>query len=201
MLCCVWENWKIYFIVLTFPFNTANSTISCSSSLFQPSSLRQSSALYQRQSMDRCWTFSSFRHRLDCISFEWIKHQIFQSQQIIQVLIQTPWICDALRRCANTEEAREKAPGRELVTFLTIANVSLWVFYTFSVKNSPIKDERYYFYGDRAWSILNHLSLPLIMFYRFHASVCLVDIWRHSYEPGEFAHWAESNASLIVKFM
>lgn len=110
------------------------------------------------------------------------------STQIIQVLIQTPWICDALRRCSNTEEAREKAPGRELVTFLTIANVSLWVFYTFSVKNSPIKDERYYFYGDRAWSILNHLSLPLIMFYRFHASVCLVDIWRHSYEPGEFAH-------------
>jgi hypothetical protein len=29
------------------------------------------------------------------------------------------------------------------------------------------------------------------MFYRFHSSVCLVDIWRHSYEPGEFAHWFE----------
>lgn len=49
-------------------------------------------------------------------------------------------------------------------------------------------DERYTYYGYTVWSILNHLSLPLIMFYRFHASVCLVDIWRHSYEPGESAH-------------
>lgn len=112
----------------------------------------------------------------------------FNPSQITQVLIQTPWICDALRRCSNSDELRKKKPGRELVTFLTIANVSLWIFYTFSVKNANTQDERYYYYGDVLWSILNHLSLPLIMFYRFHASVCLVDIWRHSYEPGEFAH-------------
>jgi len=103
-------------------------------------------------------------------------------------MIQTPWLIDALRRCSNSQELRKKKPGRELVTFLTIANVTLWVYYTFSVKNVDVQDERYKFYGDVLWSILNHLSLPLIMFYRFHSSVCLVDIWRHSYEPGEFAH-------------
>ncbi|XP_050067073.1 proton channel OtopLc-like [Anopheles maculipalpis] len=108
--------------------------------------------------------------------------------QIVQVLIQTPWICDALRRCSNTEELQQKKPGKELVTFMTIANVSLWVYYTFSVKTGDFGDERYEYYGDVLWSILNHLSLPLIMFYRFHSSVCLVDIWRHSYEPGEMAH-------------
>uniref|UniRef100_A0A182MVC0 Otopetrin n=1 Tax=Anopheles culicifacies TaxID=139723 RepID=A0A182MVC0_9DIPT len=108
--------------------------------------------------------------------------------QIVQVLLQTPWICDALRRCSNTEELQRKKPGKELVTFMTIANVSLWVYYTFSVKTGDFGDERYEYYGDVLWSILNHLSLPLIMFYRFHSSVCLVDIWRHSYEPGEMAH-------------
>ncbi|XP_055587774.1 proton channel OtopLc-like [Uranotaenia lowii] len=108
--------------------------------------------------------------------------------QLLQILIQTPWIIDTLRRCANAPELRKKKPGKELVTFLTIANVSLWLYYTFSVKTGDFGDERYDFYGDVLWSILNHLSLPLIMFYRFHASVCLVDIWRHSYEPGEFAH-------------
>ncbi|CRK99967.1 CLUMA_CG013262, isoform A [Clunio marinus] len=108
--------------------------------------------------------------------------------QIVQVLIQTPWIIDALRRCSNTIELRKKKPGRELVTFMTIANVSLWIYYTFSVRNTDIDDERYEFFGYVLWSILNHVSLPLIMFYRFHASVCLVDIWKHSYEPGEFAH-------------
>ncbi|KXJ69217.1 hypothetical protein RP20_CCG028268 [Aedes albopictus] len=108
--------------------------------------------------------------------------------QLLQILIQTPWIIDTLRRCSNSPDLRKKKPGKELVTFLTIANVSLWIYYTFSVKTGDFGDERYEFYGDVLWSILNHLSLPLIMFYRFHASVCLVDIWRHSYEPGEFAH-------------
>ncbi|XP_041774023.1 proton channel OtopLc-like [Anopheles merus] len=108
--------------------------------------------------------------------------------QLAQILIQTPWICDALRRCSNTEELQQRKPGKELVTFMTIANVSLWVYYTFSVKTGDFGDERYEYYGDVLWSILNHLSLPLIMFYRFHSSVCLVDIWRHSYEPGEMAH-------------
>uniref|UniRef100_A0A182KED2 Otopetrin n=1 Tax=Anopheles christyi TaxID=43041 RepID=A0A182KED2_9DIPT len=108
--------------------------------------------------------------------------------QLAQILLQTPWIIDALRRCSNTEELQRKKPGKELVTFMTIANVSLWVYYTFSVKTGDFGDERYEYYGDVLWSILNHLSLPLIMFYRFHSSVCLVDIWRHSYEPGEMAH-------------
>ena len=71
---------------------------------------------------------------------------------------------------------------------MIIANVALWVYYTFSVKTADIDDERYEFYGYVLWSILNHISLPLIMFYRFHASVCLVDIWRHSYEPEELNH-------------
>lgn len=63
--------------------------------------------------------------------------------QITQVLVQTPFIIDGLRRCSNATELRKKKPGRELVIFLTIANVSLWVFYTFSVKTEYTGDERY----------------------------------------------------------
>lgn len=62
--------------------------------------------------------------------------------QISQVLIQTPFIIDGLRRCSNAAELRKSKPGRELVIFLTIANVSLWVFYTFSVKTAYTGDER-----------------------------------------------------------
>lgn len=62
--------------------------------------------------------------------------------QIIQVLIQTPFIIDGLRRCSNAPEVRRTKPGRELVIFLTIANVSLWIFYTFSVKTEYTGDER-----------------------------------------------------------
>lgn len=104
--------------------------------------------------------------------------------QLFQIMIQTPFIIDGMRRCSNSKKLANEKPGRELVTFLIVANVSLWVYYTFSVKTTYNGDERYKFYGDMVWSILNHLSLPLIMFYRFHSSVCLVDMWKHAYEPG-----------------
>lgn len=71
----------------------------------------------------------------------WLNILIFVAQ-IIQVLIQTPFIIDGLRRCSNAPELRKKKPGRELCIFLTIANVSLWVFYTFSVKTEDVGDER-----------------------------------------------------------
>lgn len=62
---------------------------------------------------------------------------------ILQVLIQTPFIIDGLRRCSNAPELRKKKPGRELVIFLTICNVSLWIFNTFSVKTAYTGDQRY----------------------------------------------------------
>lgn len=47
---------------------------------------------------------------------------------------------------------------------------------------------RYEFYGFTVWNILNHISIPLTMFYRFHSSVCFVDIWKHSYEAAAESH-------------
>ncbi|KAL4703414.1 hypothetical protein ACJJTC_011203 [Scirpophaga incertulas] len=102
----------------------------------------------------------------------------------IQVLIQTPLIMDSLRRCSNSKKLRRTKPGREVLMFLIIANVGMWLFYTFSYKSPESLDERYTFYGKTLWSILGHLSLPLIMFYRFHSSVCFADIWDSAYKPG-----------------
>ncbi|CAH0669009.1 unnamed protein product [Spodoptera exigua] len=103
---------------------------------------------------------------------------------VIQVLIQTPLIMDGLRRCSNTKKLRRKKPGREILMFLLIANVAMWIFNTFSYKSPDSLDERYEFYGKVIWTILGHISLPLIMFYRFHSSVCFADIWDSAYKPG-----------------
>lgn len=103
--------------------------------------------------------------------------------ELVQSLVQTPWIIDGLRRCSNSKENLKTKPGRGLVTFLTAANVTVWIYHTFAVKSLGGKDERYLFYGDIVWTILSHVFGPLIMFYRFHSSVCLVDIWKHAYEP------------------
>lgn len=73
---------------------------------------------------------------------EWLNVAIILAQ-IVQILIQTPFIIDGLRRCANATNLRRDKPGRELVTFMIIANLSLWVFYTFSVKTGYTGDFRY----------------------------------------------------------
>ncbi|XP_052751556.1 proton channel OtopLc-like [Galleria mellonella] len=103
---------------------------------------------------------------------------------IVQVFIQTPFIMDGLRRCSNSKKHRRRKPGRELLMFLLIINVGMWLFNTFSYKSPDSLDERYTFYGKVLWSILGHISLPLIMFYRFHSSVCFADIWNSAYKPG-----------------
>lgn len=104
--------------------------------------------------------------------------------QVLQITVQTPFIIDALRRCSNSKYLRKTKPGRELVTFLIVCNVAAWIFETFSVKNAETNDVRYEYYGKILWTILGHISTPLCMFYRFHSSVCLVDIWKCAYEPG-----------------
>lgn len=62
--------------------------------------------------------------------------------ELIQVLIQTPLIIDGKRRCSNSKELQKRKPGRELIIFLTIANVSLWIFETFSIKTIYTDNER-----------------------------------------------------------
>ncbi|XP_046624717.1 proton channel OtopLc-like isoform X1 [Neodiprion virginianus] len=107
---------------------------------------------------------------------------------MIQIMIQTPLIIDGLRRCSNAKKLRSKRPGRELITFLIICNVALWIIETFEIKSTSKQDDRYDFYGLTLWTILKHMTIPLTMFYRFHSSVCLADIWKSAYVPGEFDH-------------
>ncbi|XP_068906055.1 proton channel OtopLc-like [Tenebrio molitor] len=105
--------------------------------------------------------------------------------EVIQVLIQTPLIIDGLRRSSNSKELRREKPGRELLTFLIVCNVAMWIMQTFEVKSHGLQDNRYEFYGEELWTILGHLCVPLMMFYRFHSSVCIVDIWKYAYESAK----------------
>lgn len=71
-------------------------------------------------------------------------------------------------------------PGKQFVTFLLIANVSLFFFHTLEGMRSV--------FGDAAtnartkpFTILISAVAPLTVFYRFHSSVCLAEIWKHCY--------------------
>ena len=76
--------------------------------------------------------------------------------------------------------ASENKPGKQFVTFLLIANVSLFFFHTLegmkSVLGDAVFSER-----TRPYTVLISAVAPLTVFYRFHSSVCLAEIWKHCY--------------------
>ena len=108
---------------------------------------------------------------------------IFSLFQLVQVLIQTPMIMDGLRRCSDSENNKREKPGRELVTFLIIANLIIYLWDTLEVKNTVIFSNPKKYYGKSFWITVSHMTLPLCIFYRFHAAVALVDIWSSAYRP------------------
>lgn len=61
----------------------------------------------------------------------------------IQVLIQTPFLIDGIKRCSNSTYLQEKKIGRGFIIFLAIANMALWIYNTFSSKTILTSDFRY----------------------------------------------------------
>ena len=93
-------------------------------------------------------------------------------------------IVDGLRRCSDSSANQNVKPGRNLVTFLIVANLTMYVWETFENKNNTYSIGRKEYYTQEFWTVVSHMTLPLVIFYRFHSSVALVDIWSSAYRPG-----------------
>jgi len=95
---------------------------------------------------------------------------------VLQVLL----TISGLRRYPLSQSHLEEMPGRGVVTFLIIANVTVWICRTSLVKalssNTMID-----YYTTLPWLLLANINLPLLLFYRFHSSFCLADIWHSAY--------------------
>ena len=71
-------------------------------------------------------------------------------------------------------------PGRGFITFLVIGNVTVWILRTALAKAFTSTAETEY-YGTLTWLLILNINLPLSLFFRFHSSVCLADIWHTAY--------------------
>ncbi|XP_055638387.1 proton channel OtopLc-like isoform X2 [Toxorhynchites rutilus septentrionalis] len=101
---------------------------------------------------------------------------------LIQTSLQTLFITNAWwRRCKGAKQNRSK-PGREIITFLLVANMSVWFINTLIKTNASFRPTLMNFYGIWAWTIITHVSMPLAIFYRFHSTICLFEIWKSTYK-------------------
>lgn len=101
---------------------------------------------------------------------------------IVQATLQTIFILDASRRYCNTAEQTRAKPGREMVTFMLVCNFSMWAINTLETRRAESNPVQLSFFGFWAWNIITHVTTPLTIFYRFHSTVCLCDIWKRVYK-------------------
>lgn len=101
---------------------------------------------------------------------------------IFQVVFQMLFIADVSRRRVHLPEHDRSKPGRQIVTFLLICNVTMWVIYTFEAQKVAANPVQLDFYGFLIWSIVQRVTLPLCIFHRFHSAVTLAEIWKTSYK-------------------
>ena len=52
---------------------------------------------------------------------------------------------------------------------------------SFSARKLQFSQVQSRYYGVTAWAIIQAFTSPLSIFYRFHSSVCLADIWQEVY--------------------
>lgn len=104
---------------------------------------------------------------------------------LIQTSLQTLFILNASwRKCKGAQQQRNK-PGRQMITFLMVANMSMWFIYTLIKSEAVFRPNHSEFFGQFAWTVITHVSMPLAIFYRFHSSICLFEIWRSVYKTKE----------------
>lgn len=101
---------------------------------------------------------------------------------LVQSICQTIFVLDSTRRrCSCPREYRRK-PGRQMVTFLLVSNMAMWLVNTLEKSQASARPMLFVFYGKWTWTLIVHISMPLAIFYRFHSTICLFEIWKCCYK-------------------
>lgn len=99
-----------------------------------------------------------------------------------QASVQTLYLLYTTRKRVWKKDQEEQKTGREFVTFLLICNFAVWGMNIFEVQRSEANPVQAEFYGRVTWNVITHVSVPLAIFYRFHSTVCLANIWKHAWK-------------------
>lgn len=102
--------------------------------------------------------------------------------QLIQAIMQSCFVVEGIRRTSISRTQVLTKPARQVVTFLMFSNAVLWAFDTFVLQNWMSQELQLRFFGVLAWGVISRVSLPLLIFFRFHSCVLLLEIWKKSYQ-------------------
>ncbi|XP_016661882.1 proton channel OtopLc isoform X2 [Acyrthosiphon pisum] len=101
--------------------------------------------------------------------------------QLVQLAVQSSLTAEAFRRSSWSRHQLFTKPGRQIITYLLCSNIALWLFDSFITQSWISQERQLRFMGLLSWGLLSRISLPLVVFYRFHSGVLLLQIWQKSY--------------------
>uniref|UniRef100_A0A914Z9B3 Uncharacterized protein n=1 Tax=Panagrolaimus superbus TaxID=310955 RepID=A0A914Z9B3_9BILA len=100
--------------------------------------------------------------------------------RIVQAVFQCCLICIASKLKVSSKRKHE-APGKQTITFLIIVNIAIFIMNLFESDKVGTSEAVVNFYGKENWVFLVRTFSPLTIFFRFHSSVCLAEIWKSTY--------------------
>lgn len=101
---------------------------------------------------------------------------------LIELAVQTVFILFTCRLCSENEKQESEKPGRACIGFVLLGNLSMWLLVTFEAKKATMVPLYIDFYGYLPWALISFTLTPMMIFYRFHSTVLLSDIWKEAYE-------------------
>ncbi|KAH7730953.1 CRE-OTPL-1 protein [Aphelenchoides avenae] len=102
--------------------------------------------------------------------------------RLAQVCLQSCLIYIAGKlRVQGDPELRNSQPGKQAVTFLLLANIAMFLMNLLESEKAGVCKSVVEFYGKKNWVFLVRSFSPLTIFYRFHSSVCLAEVWKNAY--------------------
>ncbi|XP_043516746.1 proton channel OtopLc-like [Frieseomelitta varia] len=108
--------------------------------------------------------------------------------QLIQCFAQSTLIAETSKRSCITRFQIIAKPARQVITFLLFSNSVLWAFDTVITQNWISQELQLRFFGVLAWGIISRIGLPLLIFYRFHSCVLLLEAWNKCYRMPRGEH-------------
>ncbi|XP_058800894.1 proton channel OtopLc-like isoform X2 [Phymastichus coffea] len=108
--------------------------------------------------------------------------------QLFQCFAQSTLIAEAAKRCCITRSQMTAKPARQIITYLLFSNAVLWAFDTVITQTWISQELQLNFFGILAWGVISRIGLPLLIFYRFHSCVMLLEAWNKCYRTLNAEH-------------
>lgn len=105
--------------------------------------------------------------------------------------LQTLFISDVVCR----KRTGQKQSGRQLITFLLITNLTLWIVYTFVMQKLEASPIQLKVFGFTTWTLILRITLPLSIFYRFHSAITFAEVWKNSYKTSTSSSVSSSSTN------